>query len=394
MVNLYQLLHIPIQASAEQIRQAIIEQRQLGKLNPQVLNKAEEWLLNPEVRSRYDAQLRAHDSSLFAAQTTTPPIMGLSEGSSRVSEPAILQPKPSILQQQQNQAAAPKAQLQAEGREQQENHYAALIGDKSDYYLNEFERIERGKRPSFNWMAMLGGGYWYATRGMWGMAIATLILPFVLLLLALAFTPLMSIFAFFAAVVVWLVVRLLYLPSNANAHYLKFAKKRIAQFKFKYAKQPERLLKQLSKTTNIGAGWALFAGVVVMSIPMLGIVAAIALPLYADYVNKAEYEKAYVQLSTLKTPIDAQLSKHGKVQIDQAQQPAYVDVSKVSYLNHLELNFDVVGEGYVQSKVNSNRAAYIRLLRDSSGLWRCEIESVDGAKVRMRDVPKGCKAAN
>ena len=72
MVNLYQLLGVSVDADAATIAFAISQCRLQGDINPQILDKAEEWLLKPEVRAQYDAQLRQHDATLFAPVASAP----------------------------------------------------------------------------------------------------------------------------------------------------------------------------------------------------------------------------------------------------------------------------------------------------------------------------------
>ena len=72
MVNLYQLLGVSVDADAATIAFAISQCRLQGDINPQILDKAEEWLLKPEVRAQYDAQLRQYDATLFAPVASAP----------------------------------------------------------------------------------------------------------------------------------------------------------------------------------------------------------------------------------------------------------------------------------------------------------------------------------
>lgn len=72
MSNLYALLGLSPQADSQDIALAIAALRQNGELKTMILDKAEEWLLKPDVRARYDQQLRQHYPELFeSAQTQT-----------------------------------------------------------------------------------------------------------------------------------------------------------------------------------------------------------------------------------------------------------------------------------------------------------------------------------
>ena len=69
MINLYQLLQIAPDSSATQIQQALEQSRH--RLNPKEIQAVESWLLVPEVRTRYDAQLRQKQPAFFQSQTST-----------------------------------------------------------------------------------------------------------------------------------------------------------------------------------------------------------------------------------------------------------------------------------------------------------------------------------
>lgn len=94
MVNLYQLLGVSVDADAATIVFAISQCRLQGDINPQILDKAEEWLLKPEVRAQYDAQLRQHDAAFFsqaaptqAVDSFTPPAAPVGQASTSSNEP-------------------------------------------------------------------------------------------------------------------------------------------------------------------------------------------------------------------------------------------------------------------------------------------------------------------
>lgn len=69
MINLYQLLQIAPDSNATQIQQAL--EQSSHRLNPKEIQAVESWLLVPEVRTRYDAQLRQKQPAFFQSQTST-----------------------------------------------------------------------------------------------------------------------------------------------------------------------------------------------------------------------------------------------------------------------------------------------------------------------------------
>ena len=349
MVNLYQLLGLDRHAAPEAIQAAIAREQALGNINPEVLEKASAWLLDAPTRARYDAQLRGSD-----ANETSAPIPDL-ELSPRHTTPNLMTAKPASIQQPQPSAAPqfsaqaahnhaeskPTAKPLPEGQEL----FTALIGEsKADYYLTEFDDLAAGGKSHFNWAAFFGGSYWFAARGMWGMAIMILCVATVALILAGILASAMGPAAW-AVLAAWLLWRLLWLPLKANQTYFKFAQKRVKAMVRQYSKQPDRMLRLLRGTTNMGAAVGLFAGVCVMALPVMGILAAIALPMYADYVDKAVWKQAHTEMVALQGPIDAVLQKNQAVQTTDPKAAGYVDISGVTKLREIETDFDVVGEG-------------------------------------------------
>ena len=71
MINLYALLNVAPYVDAAKIEAAISNSRQTGSINAAILDKAEQWLLNPAIRSRYDAQLKQQQPEFFMATPAT-----------------------------------------------------------------------------------------------------------------------------------------------------------------------------------------------------------------------------------------------------------------------------------------------------------------------------------
>ncbi len=395
MVNLYQLLGLDRHAAPEAIQAAIAREQALGNINPEVLEKASAWLLDTPTRARYDAQLRGSDVNEASA-----PIPDL-ELSPRHTTPNLMTAKPASIQQPQPSAAPqfsaqaahnhaeskPTAKPLPEGQEL----FTALIGEsKADYYLTEFDDLAAGGKSHFNWAAFFGGSYWFAARGMWGMAIMILCVATVALILAGILASAMGPAAW-AVLAAWLLWRLLWLPLKANQTYFKFAQKRVKAMVRQYSKQPDRMLRLLRGTTNMGAAVGLFAGVCVMALPVMGILAAIALPMYADYVDKAVWKQAHTEMVALQGPIDAVLQKNQAVQTTDPKAVGYVDISGVTKLREIETDFDVVGEGYVMGRSQKNYNLQMHLVRDSVGLWHCEMHTSGDNAIPRRDIPAVCK---
>ena len=71
MINLYALLNLGPFVDAPSIAAAIGKSRQTGSINAAILDKAEQWLLNPAIRNRYDAQLKQQQPEFFLTTPAT-----------------------------------------------------------------------------------------------------------------------------------------------------------------------------------------------------------------------------------------------------------------------------------------------------------------------------------
>lgn len=67
MINLYEILGITHTASTAEI-QAALSQKQ-AQLDPQIIKGVQEWLLNADVRARYDARLRQEQPAFFQTES-------------------------------------------------------------------------------------------------------------------------------------------------------------------------------------------------------------------------------------------------------------------------------------------------------------------------------------
>ena len=71
MINLYALLDVGPYVDTAKLAAAIHHNRQNGNINAAILDKAEQWLLNPAIRQRYDAQLKQQQPEFFMATPAT-----------------------------------------------------------------------------------------------------------------------------------------------------------------------------------------------------------------------------------------------------------------------------------------------------------------------------------
>ena len=222
-------------ASAEEIKLAVIHHHQRQSLPTEVLNDISHHLLNAELRARYDAQLQAAWEQPSAAANTT----AVPESAAMLEEMQVLASQKNMQEQQQE-------------LNQQQAWYRTMVGaSRADYYLEQFNRLEHGIRPRFNWAAFWSGSFWFFARGMWKQGLAVTFSFIVTLVPALIVGGLLGPWGAVAILSIWLLWRLYYLPATANQRYWRFARLKIEQYRLKYQWRPQKMDKALAALTNI-----------------------------------------------------------------------------------------------------------------------------------------------
>lgn len=165
--------------------------------------------------------------------------------------------------------------------------YRAFVGDeKAHHYLPVFGRFDEAGRAgvSWHWPAFFFTLFWLLRRKLWGYAVAYFFLPGLLSVLlsvvdvALgANGRLATPGAILILVAVWVLP-----PLFAHALYYRRTNAAIAQVRRASPDEAAQLamLRQMG-----GTSWA---PLLVLLVPLIGILAAIALPAYQDYVIRAK----------------------------------------------------------------------------------------------------------
>ena len=158
--------------------------------------------------------------------------------------------------------------------------YEDSIGEiKTAYYLNQFENFDQqepGLRMSWNWAAFFGGGAWALYRKMYGWFVAWWVVATVVTVFAKL--PNVQIHQ-----VLMLVVGASWLGFTvfANSLYHHKIKARIAT-----AQKLSTDASRVSGRLRASSGVLMWVPIVSVGIPVLGIVAAVALPAYQDYSKR------------------------------------------------------------------------------------------------------------
>lgn len=129
-------------------------------------------------------------------------------------------------------------------------------------------------------------------------------------------------------------------------------------------------------------------------VAIIGILAAIAIPQYQDYVARSQVNRAYSELNAYRTAIEERLLRGlGTDMTDNDDQKAIGFVA--SNLGSVDgsINADGTGtitvtlDGDVSSAVNG---AAIELTRAGDGTWDCEIDKDNASNFKEAYAPANC----
>lgn len=180
-----------------------------------------------------------------------------------------------------------------------EEYYTAVIGSKNtDYYLKKFHKFDSmGKTSaSWHWPAFLITFYWSLYRKMWRNALIYFVSPYLIgvpISILAAFGKNSLIITAIATLSYLIYVfGMLILPGMyGDALYYKHCKKLIEKVKAS-TPDPQR---QLGELTGRGgtSGAILWIFIMLFFVAFIGILAAIAIPAYQNYITRAKTAHAY-----------------------------------------------------------------------------------------------------
>jgi Tfp pilus assembly protein PilE len=191
--------------------------------------------------------------------------------------------------------------------------YQAVIGSNQEHYLKKFLEFDReGKgRPSWHWPAFFVTFYWMLYRKMWRNALLYFVLPYMALII-IGITTAMTEGAgapIAGLLYVGLMVGLWLVPAfYADALYYNHCRQVIASAR-QQTSHPHRLYGVLS--TRGGTSNLFIIIVVFISfVMMVGILAAIAIPAYSNYVLRAKTTEAAMLGQKATSAVDHYYQRH------------------------------------------------------------------------------------
>ncbi len=179
-----------------------------------------------------------------------------------------------------------------------ETLYRVFIGSNNQhYYLNQFQQFDRAgqTKATWHWPAFFVTWYWLLYRKMWLAALIYFLLPYIVLFvggLLTALIPGLGGVLFGLLWIAYVIGIFVWYPMNANAMYYKHCQNKIQEAKVASSRPDAQLGILASKggTSNI----VVILVVVFAFIFMIGILAAIAIPAYQDYVTRSKLAQALI----------------------------------------------------------------------------------------------------
>ena len=184
-----------------------------------------------------------------------------------------------------------RVQESSDGMGSTAEYYKAILGHMNqDYYLDMFADFDRAGAVSITWHrhAFFASFFWLLYRKMWREALIYFLAPYLLMpLLGVIGGPFLITLGYMLytiGIVIWL-------PMYANVLYYKHCKKQIAMVSASSVDLQQQLSELSAKGGTLDV--ARMRLVMLASVVVLGILAAIAIPTYQHYSVKSRMAKAY-----------------------------------------------------------------------------------------------------
>lgn len=159
-------------------------------------------------------------------------------------------------------------------------------------------------------------------------------------------------------------------------------------------------------TITLQSGFTLIELMIVIMI--IGVLAAIAVPIYQDYLIKAQVTRVYYEINSMRTSIDSILANGGTPTLNPSldNQPitggGYYDylsldgsnpnsnlIYKASITNSGQ-NFEKITATFGKNAYAGIKGATLTLSRTANGKWNCSTDSGTAVSWEVRYAPSNC----
>ena len=278
--------------------------------------------------------------------------------------------------------------------ENQEEFYKAILGPKNqDYYLRQFAKFDSdGKATAtWHWPAFLVTFYWFLYRKMWLHALLYFFLPYLLMIVlgiagALAgqsAAPVMGL-----GYLLYIAAIFIVMPMYANALYYKQCKKKIAEIRAS-SHEEQRQLGELSGrggTSNV----ALIILFILVFVAVIGILAAIAIPAYQDYITRARMAEAVSVGRSASEKVGAYYYQHQRTPGSLAEAGFVAQVSPAIKEVNVNSQDGVITITMASGPVNGKALLFVPSIESSNQIvWKCMSK-----EILDRYLPQQCRQQN
>jgi len=277
-----------------------------------------------------------------------------------------------------------KAETEESITSERSDYYRAAVGpNHAEYYLSRFSRFDaQGAGATWNWPAFFLSFFWLLYRKMYMWAAVYFLTPVPLAVIAgMAGNETAAMSAYVAYLVaIWIIF-----PMYANGLYYRHVCAKIEGAATTLRDEAQRL--QLV-AANGGVGSAAFIGVL-LSVPVIGILAAIALPAYQDYTVRAQVSQGLIVGSMYKVAMaeylaatDYEACPGALSDIGMSEWIPSGSVARVSLDNQCVISLTLAGNTAVKGKV----VRLVPSLSDDNELvWSCESD------IANKYLPSNCR---
>lgn len=270
-----------------------------------------------------------------------------------------------------------------ETTQQEQEFLTAAVGpEKAGYYLPKFARFAAGgSLISWNWPCFFVTFFWLLYRKMWLWAVLYMVLPAALFFMFAIVSVFTSYWVYVICTILYWLGIFIVLPMYANALYYQHVRKKVALVADSIA-APERAIAYLGSVGGPSGAAATIAAVVFCFyfIAVAGILAAIAIPAYQDYVTRAKIigiyhatQPARQNLESIFTYADPDFDSVPVVNIPERVQ-AGEDSATLSY----DPADGVLWVRFETGKLADKRLELVPYLTDDNQvIWECSSEELE-----------------